>query len=157
MTITLLPSYIADVSMDAYTVGDSGTITETRYTVFLDLINSRLSKDGLLTSVGELKTGCEYLAALLICDMIKSGQTQDTGIISETFEGGYKYTKSQAAAELPVSKFMQRYEAEIKMRNRGSTASTGAVRSDYEIEFAKLTQGTPPHIEDTSDDYPSGM
>lgn len=157
MTITLATSYIADVSMDAYTVGESGTITETRYTVFLNLINSRLSKDGLLESDGSLKTGCEYLAALLICDMIKSGQTQDTGIIEETFEGGYKYKKTQGAAESPISKFMQRYEAEIKMRNRGSAASSGQVRADYEIEFAKLTQGTPPYVDDTSDDYPSGM
>lgn len=158
MTITLDTVHIRAASMGAFSVGTSGTIDDELYNIYLEYINTRLSKDGLLTSTGELKTGCEYLAALLICDLIKSGQTQDTGIIEESFGGGeYKYKKTQAAAELPISKFMQRYEAELKMRNRGAAASSGQVRSDYEIEFAKLTQGPQPSVENTSDDYPNGM
>lgn len=162
MTITLDPTWVADVSMDAYSVtsienGTSATcISTTRYSRYLSRIEKRLIKDGLLDASGNIKSGYEDMAALLVCDLIQSGPITDMGIKSEDFGGDYSYTKSESAASSIKSAFMMKYEAELASTvSRGVYASSGTVRRDYEIEFAKLSQGTPSRVEDSSDNYPT--
>lgn len=156
MTITLDAEWIADVSMDAYSVSiTGGTITPTRFTRYLTIIESRLSKDGLLDASGNIKVGSEYLAALLICDLIQTGPVTDLGIKSEDFGGAYAYTKSEAAASSIKSAFMMKYESALVSNRTGVQASSGVTRRDYEIEFAKLSQGTPSRVKDSSSNYPT--
>jgi hypothetical protein len=156
MTITLDAGWISDASMDAYSVSISGgTITPTRYARYLTIIETRLKKDNLLDASGNIKSGSEYLAALLICDLIQSGPITDLGIKSEDFGGAYSYTKSESAAASTKSAFLQKYESALATNNKGSYASSGVVRRDYEIEFSKLSQGVPPRIKDSSDNYPT--
>lgn len=168
MTIILDADWISDISMDAYSVqtdpsgNTSATmISSSRYNRYLAIISNsdygRLSLDGLINSDGSLKSGAEPLAALLICDLIQNGPITDLGIKSEDFGGAYSYTKSDNAAALTKSAFMMKYEimlAESPLR-KSVFASSGTVRRDYEIEFSKLSQGTPSRIEDTSDNYPT--
>ncbi len=164
MTITLDAGWISDISMDAYSVGIEGsnsTISTERYARFLSIISDpvygRLSQDNLLNSDGSLKSGAEPLAALLICDLIQTGPVTDLGIKSEDFGGAYAYTKSEAAASSTKSAFMQKYEsvlAESPLK-KGTFANNGVVRRDYEIEFAKLSQGTPARVKDSSANYPT--
>ena len=166
MTITLDADWIADISMDTYTVAadPSGNtsatcISQARYTRYLAIISDsnygRLAQDNLLDSDGSLKTGAETLAALLICDLIQSGPVTDLGIMSENFGGDYSYQKSALVARDTKSAFLSKYEALLAKRYNGVYASSGTVRNDYEIEFAKLSQGTPPRVEDSSDNYPT--
>jgi len=157
MTITLDADWIADVSMDTYTVGDTGieSITTARFTRYLTIIESRLIQDSLIDASGNIKVGSEYLAALLICDLIQTGPITDLGIKSEDFGGAYSYTKSEAAASTTKSAFMMKYETSIQTKCRGKQASVGQVRRDYEIEFAKLSQGNGPRIKDSSSKYPT--
>jgi hypothetical protein len=147
VTITLDASWIVDVSMDAYSVGVTGTINSTRYARYLTRINPRLLADNLLESDGSLKTGCESLAAWLVCDLIQKGPITDPGIKSEDFGGAYSYTKTDAAASSVKSAFMVNYENELAIKWRGKHAVSGTERSDKIIEFAKLSQGNPPDIE----------
>ena len=167
MTITLDPDWIPDISMDAYSVQTDASgntsatcISQSRYSRYLNIISNstygRLAKDGLLESDGSLKDGAEPLAALLICDLIQSGPVTDLGIKSEDFGGAYSYTKSESAAASTKSAFMQKYEyvlAESPLR-KGKFSTTGTVRRDYIVEFAKLSQGFSPKVEDSSDYYP---
>lgn len=159
MAITLDATWIADVSMDTYSVGDTSddTITTTRYTRFLTIIEPRLRSDGFLNSAGALDSSknAEYYAALLICDLIASGPVTDLGIKSEDFGGAYSYTKSEAAASSTKSAFLIKYETALSQRTTGKYASKGQARSDYQIEFAKLSQGAFPAISDSSSDYPT--
>ncbi len=164
MTISLDADWISDISMDTYTVGMDGTnstISTARYNRFLSIISDpvygRLAQDNLLNSDGSLKAGAEPLAALLICDLIQTGPITDLGIKSEDFGGAYAYTKSEAAASSTKSAFMQKYEvmlAESPLK-KGKFSSSGVVRRDYEIEFAKLSQGTPARVRDSSSNYPT--
>lgn len=151
MTITLDSGWIPDVSMDNYTVGDTEgcTISNSRYSRFLDIINTRLSKDGLLDSAGEIKTDCEYLAALLVCDLISRSKMTDYGIKQENYARDYAYTKTDDAANNVTSSFMLRYEDELSTRTRSAYATTYATREDAEIEFAKICQGPYPQIDDS--------
>lgn len=156
MTITLDPEWISDISMDAYSVGIGGTISTERYQRYLTIIVNRLSKDGLIEPSGDIKSGLEYLAALLICDIIQTGPITDTGIKSESFEGAYSYTRSESSASSNKSSFMIRYETELESSIfRGKQASSNVIRSDYEIEFSKLSQGNSPRIRDSSSKYPT--
>lgn len=166
MTISLDSNWVADISMDTYTVqadpsgNTSATcISQARYTRYLAIISDsnygRLAQDNLLDSDGSLKTGAEPLAALLICDLIQSGPITNLGIKSEKFEDTYSYTVSDDAANTAKSGFMGKYEALLSKRSRGVFASSGTVRNDYEIEFAKLSQGTPPRVADSSNNYPT--
>lgn len=166
MTISLDSDWIADISMDTYTVAadPSGNtsatcISQARYARYLAMISDatygRLAQDKLLNSDGSLKTGAETLAALLICDLIQSGPITNLGIKSEKFEDTYSYTVSDDAANNIKSGFMAKYEALLSTRNKGVFASSGTVRNDYEIEFAKLSQGTPPRVADSSNNYPT--
>lgn len=163
MTITLNSGWIADVSMDVYSVsadpsGNINTktcISQTRYARYLTITADRLSKDGLLDSSGNIKVNSEYLAALLVCALIQSGPVTDLGIKSEDFGGAYSYTRSEAAASSTKSAFLMKYEEALKQRNRGVQASAGVTRDDFEIEFSKLSQGDLPRVYDSSSDYPS--
>ena len=157
ITITLDADWIADISMDTYIVSDyEGTITNERFTRYLTIIEPRLSRDGLLDASGNIKVGSEYLAALLICDLIQCGPITDLGLKSEDFGGAYSYTRSEAAASSIKSAFMQRYESSLLSNShRGTFASSGQARSDYQIELAKLSQGDYPSIADSSDNYPT--
>ena len=168
MTITLDPDWISDISMDAYSVQTDASgntsatcISSTRYSRYLEIIANplygRLTLDGLLESDGSLKSGAEPLAALLICDLIQTGPVTDLGIKSEDFGGAYSYTKADSAASTTKSAFMQKYEATLENSplKKGKFASSGAVRRDYSIEFAKLSQGIPPKVHDSSSDYPT--
>ena len=103
MTITLDTDWIADISMDTYSVAadPSGNtsatcISQARYARYLTIISDpnygRLAQDNLLDSDGSLKTGAETLAALLVCDLIQSGPITNLGIKSEKFEDTYSYT-----------------------------------------------------------------
>jgi hypothetical protein len=161
MTITLDPGWISDISMDAYSVGFGGTIDSDRFSRYLSIISDlnygRLAKDGLLESDGSLKSGAEPLAALLICDLIQSGPVTDLGLKSEDFGGAYSYTKSESAAASTKSAFLQKYECVLaeSLLRKGKFSSTGAVRRDYVVEFAKLSQGSSPKVKDSSDYYPT--
>lgn len=159
MAITLDVSWVADVSMDTYTVGNTSenTITTTRFSRFLTIIEPRLRADGFLNSAGNLDSSknAEYYAALLICDLIASGPVTDLGIKSEDFGGAYSYTKSDAAASSTKSAFLIKYETALSQRTIGKYASSGQVRRDYQIDFAKLSQGDSPTIRDSSSNYPT--
>lgn len=166
MTITLDADWIADISMDTYSVAadppgntSASCISQARYSRYLAIISNstygRLALDNLLNSDGSLKTGAEPLAALLICDLIQSGPITNLGIKSEKFEDTYSYTISDDAANTVKSGFMAKYEALLTTMKRGVFASSGTVRKDYEIEFAKLSQGTPSRVEDSSSNYPT--
>jgi hypothetical protein len=158
MTITLDPGWIFDVSMGTYSVGDiAGTISNDRFSRFLTIIESRLTVDNLLNTDGSLKTGTEYLAALLICDLITNGKVTNYGVVSENFGGDYSYSKSALTARTTKTNFLVRYEEELTIRRKGKSASNGAVRKDYQIEFAKLTQGNMPAVKNSSSDYPGLM
>lgn len=164
MVITLDADWISDISMDKYSVqtDPSGNtsktcISQTRFSRYLTIIESRLSKDGLLDSNGTIASENEYLAAYLICDLIQRGPVTAAGMKSENFGGSYTYTKTDAAADSVKSSFMLNYEAELSSRNRGTYPTDGAVRIDYEIEFSKLSQGDVPQIADTSENYPEGL
>jgi len=156
MTITLDPGWISDISMDEYSVGIGGTISTDRFNRFLTIISDsnygRLAKDNLLNSDGSLKTGAEPLAALLICDIIQNKGIADNNK-SETFSDGYSYTKF--STDVTKSSFLQKYEATLSELRTGKHAKSGTVRSDYEIEFAKLSQGIPPRVTDSSSNYPT--
>jgi hypothetical protein len=145
MTITLDASWIKDVSMDVYNVGIGGTIDNIRFARYLTIINSRLIKDNLLNTDGSLKTGYEYLAALLICDLIQKSPATDIGIKSEVF-GDYSYSKTDAASNTTKSAFMINYENELAVRRPVKLASARVTRTDQNIEFAKLSQGDYPVI-----------
>jgi hypothetical protein len=93
--------------------------------------------------------------ALLICDLIASGPVTDLGIKSEDFGGAYSYTKSDAAASSTKSAFLIKYETALSQRTIGKYASSGQVRRDYQIDFAKLSQGDSPTIRDSSSNYPT--
>ncbi len=156
LTITLDATWIADASMDLYSVSvldasgnvvTSGTITPTRYERFLIQVTPRLSLDGLLDSNGSLKSGYELYAALLVCDLIKSGKTIESGLKSESYGNSYSYTKSDAAATTNKTSYMLRYEAGLAELRKGVFASKGVHRADKEIEFAKLSQGDTPEVE----------
>lgn len=155
MTITLDADWIADVSMDEYTVSMSGgTITPERFTRYLSMIESRLLSDDLLDSSGNIKAGKEYLAALLVCDLIYSGPVNKLGMKTESI-GNYSYTKADSSTGNVKSGFLQKYELLlVSSHSKGKFASYGTIRGDNEIEFAKLTQGTPARIEDHSNNYP---
>lgn len=153
MAITLDPEWISDISMGSYSVGISGTIDNDRYSRCLDIITPRLLSDNLLSKDGSLKQGTEYLAALLICDLIANGPVTQHGITSENFGGDYVYTKSALIARSTKTNFLVRYEEELEIRRRGKQSSSGAVRKDYQIEFAKLTQGEIPNVPDSSGGY----
>ena len=166
MTVLLDPGWIADISMDTYSVAadPSGNTSATcispaRYARYLAIISDitygRLSQDKLLNSDGSLKGGAEPLAALLICDLIQSGPVTDFGIKSEKFEDTYSYTKYDGAAGSTKSAFLSKYDELLAKRNKGVFAGTGTARRDYEIEFAKLSQGTPSRVEDSSSNYPT--
>ena len=156
MTITLDPEWISDISMDAYSVGIGGTINSDRFNRYLFIISDpnygRLAKDGLLESNGSLKSGAEPLAALLICDLIKNKPISDD-YKSETFSDGYAYTKS--TTDITKSGFLLKYESMLSELRTGKHATTGTVRRDYEIEFAKLSQGIPSRVTDSSSNYPT--
>lgn len=152
MTIILNSDWISDITRGTYTVSDSGTITESTYNRYLSIISNplfgRLSKDNLLNPDGSLKDGCEYLAALLICDMIQAAPITDRGIVSENFGGDYSYQKSSSVVSDIKSAFMEKYENSLSSRNKGTYSSQSSVadRSDVNIEFAKLTQGNIPSV-----------
>lgn len=156
MTITLDSEWIADISMDRY---DASDLPMGRYAKYLSIISDptygRLANDNLLNSDGSLKTGAEPFAALLICDLIQSGPVSDLGLMSENFGGDYSYQKSALVARDTKSAFLSKYEDLLSKRNTGVFASSGTVRNDYEIEFAKLSQGTPPRVGNSSDNYPT--
>jgi len=163
MVITLDKGWIADVSMDVYSVaadssGNVNTktcISQTRYARYLSIAADRLYKDELLDSSGNIKVGSEYLAALLVCDLIQSGPITDYGITSESYDSDYSYTKSALTAREVKSAFMCKYEDALASRNRGVQASAGVTREDFEIEFSKLSQGELPRVYDSSSDYPN--
>lgn len=156
MTITLDPDWVVDISMDEYSIGIGGTISTDRFNRFLSIISNstygRLSKDNLLESDGSLKSGAEPLAALLICDLIKNKTISDD-YKSETFSDGYAYTKS--TTDITKSGFLLKYESMLSELRTGKHATTGTIRRDYEIEFAKLSQGIPSRVTDSSSNYPT--
>jgi len=162
MTVALDPDWIADISMDTYSVSivtSATCISPDRYARYLAIISDatygRLAQDKLLNSDGSLKGGAEPLAALLICDLIQSGPVSELGIMSENYGGDYSYQKSALVARDVKSAFMQKYESLLATFKKGVYSSSGAVRKDYEIEFAKLSQGTPSRVEDSSSNYPT--
>jgi hypothetical protein len=151
MTLSLDSSWIADVSMDAYSIGLGGTISLTRYARYLTIISDRLTKDGLLDSVGNIKSGSEYLAAMLVCDLIQSGPQKEYGITGESYGNDYRYTRSTESANSTKSTYLTKYELALSGRNRGVYSSSGVIRADAEIEFAKLSQGDIPKAYLTED------
>jgi hypothetical protein len=146
--------------MDAYSVsadasGNVNTktcISQPRYSRYLTIITDRLKKDGLLDYSGNIKSGAEYLAALLICDLMQNGSITDYGIKSETYGKDYAYLRAENVTK---SAFLTKYEYLLTQRNKGVYASSGTVREDYEIEFSKLSQGDLPRVYDSSSNYPT--